>query len=295
VKPFSAIPLLFAFALGPSMSAQPPAAPASKSAYAPLPDIATLLNEVQQHEQQNELAAQDYIYNAAATSTDAHGRVKQADYELFFINGVSLARMIARNGQPLSADEAAKENARVDKAIAAAKERKAKAARRGETTDSNGYTLIPASRLLQLSTFTHVRRETLRGRTCIAFDFTGRRDAKTSSIAEAVLKSVNGTAWIDEQDHQIARITATFPETFRIGWGLVADVSKGSTLTANFAPVRDGVWLPLSIEDSGHARILLFDDVADGSRSIIYSNYRRFGSSVNIVMPVDAQPVAPQP
>jgi hypothetical protein len=269
--------------------AQTPAAAAPVPA--PLPAIPALLHDVELHQQFNERVAQNYIYRSTQTLRDRNGRTRATESEYFTINGVLLRRVLSRDGKPLPPQDAGKEQERVDKAVAKAKARQVKAEDRGKETDSSGETLISASRLLELSTVSNPRRQQLNGRSVIVFDFTGNRSMKTHSIAEGILKSVNGTAWIDEKDRELARITATMPETFRVGWGLIAEISKGSTVTAEFAPVRGEVWLPARLNGQGHACVLLLDDVVDGSLSVQYADYRKFGTSITI-RPLADNPIA---
>ncbi|HEY0306598.1 MAG TPA: hypothetical protein VGB94_00405 [Acidobacteriaceae bacterium] len=295
-KHFFVVSLLF-FAAQSPLRAQtaPPAAGAS------LPTIATLLHDVEIHQKHNEEVAQDYIYNSTVTTRDNKGRTKVEEAEFFYVGGVPIRRVLSRNGKPLPPEDAAKEKERIDKAIAKANARKGKA--NGAETDPAGYKLVTAARLLELSTVSNERRETLHGRSVIAFDFIGRRDVKTHSIAEALLKSISGTAWIDEQDRQLSKITATLPEAFHVGWfGLVANISKGSTATAEFTHVRDEVWLPGDIQGQGNVRVFLVDSLIDGSLNVTHRNYRKFGTSINVRaadetdgMPADGPAALEQP
>jgi len=276
MKLFFAAALLF-FAAPSTLWAQTP--PAATNA--PLPGIPALLHEVEIHQQHNEAVAQDYIYNSTVTTRDYNGHTTVEQAEFFYVGGVPIRRTLTRNGKPLSPQDAAKEKERIDKAIAKAKERRAKA--NGAETDPSGYKLVTAARLLELSTVTNERRALLNGRSVIAFDFTGKHDAKTHSMAESLIKSLNGTAWIDEQDRQLAKITATLPEAFHVGWfGVIANVSKGSTVTAEFTHVRDEVWLPGDVQGQGHVRLFLVDSLIDGSLNVTHSNYRKFGASITI-------------
>jgi len=263
------------------------------AADAPLPPIPALLHQVEINQQHNDEVKQNYIYTAKSTVTDPHGHTKVEVVEYLFAGGVPLRRVLERDGKPLPPEDAAKEKERIDKALAKANERKAKAG--DAETDPAGYKLVTVDRLLQLSTVSNERREMLHGRSMIVFDFTGKRDAKTHSIAESLIKSIDGTAWIDEQDRQLAKITATLPETFRVGWGLVANVSKGSTVTAEMTKVRDEVWLPGAIEGQGHLRLFLVDSLIDGHLSVQAGNYRKFGSTVSIEPAENAAPPASAP
>jgi hypothetical protein len=276
--------------------AQTPVAAASGDA-APLPDISTLLHDVEVHEQANLRAAHDFLYTATRVTTNADGRTHSTEIEFTIVDGIQTHRVVARDGKPLPPDQAAHEEQKAEKEAAKARERRQKAAREGKSTDSMGEPVITAARLLELATVANLHREPFRGRSTIVFSFAGDRKTKTHNIGEEIVTASKGTAWIDERDHELAHLEANLPNGFHIGWGLIAEVSKGSGITADIAPVRDGVWLPTSFTGHGQLRRFLFSKPIDGTFRVTYSNYRRFGSSVTILpgaQPVtDAPPTAP--
>lgn len=262
---------------------------------APLPDIATLLRDVELHQQANQHAAHDYLYKATRTATRTDGKTHTMEIEFVIVNGVQMHRVTARDGKPLSPDDAAREDERANREAAKARERKQKAEREGRSTDQQGEPLIPAARLLELDTVSNLHRELLHGRPTIVFQFHGNRAAKTHGVAEEIIAAAEGTAWIDEQDREMARMEADLPETFRFGWGLVVDIRKGSGITAEFAPVRDGVWLPVGFTGHGQLRRFLFSKPVDGSFSVTYSDYRKFGANVTLRPGAEVEQTTPSP
>ena len=275
----------------PATQAQRMAAPAPD---APLPAIPALLHDVEIHQMRNVIVARNYIVHATQTVHNANGKNTVLEMEFYSINGVMIRHVLSRDGKPLPPEDADKEQKHLEKAVNKANKRKARAERKDQETDSDGGKLVPAARLLELSDISHVRRDTLRGRSVIVFDFTGRRNADSHGIFESILKSVNGTAWIDEQDHELAKIVAVVPENLRIGWGLLANISKGSTVTAENTCVRGEVWLPLRYSGQGSLHKFLFDKVIDGSLSVEYTDYRKFGTSVTIRPATDYSDAAPE-
>src|SRR5271168_4025771 len=98
----------------------------------PLPDIPGLLRVVQTNQKTSEAVAKDYLYRSVVTeeTSDGHGGVKKIhteEYDDFWVEGVEVRRMVKKNGKELSAEEQKKENERIDKEVAKAKERRAKA------------------------------------------------------------------------------------------------------------------------------------------------------------------------
>ena len=59
-----------------------------------------------------------------------------------------------------------------------------------------------------------------------------------------------GTAWIDEQDHVLARVEGHFVNAFKVAGGLVVNIQKDTRFTWEQTKVNDEVWLPARIEGS---------------------------------------------
>ena len=181
----------------------------------PLPDIPTLMRAVEVNQRASEAIEKDYMYRSVQTAeeTDGHGGVKKTEtneYEIFWVNGVPVHRMTKKNGKELSEDEQKKENEHIDKEVAKAKERRAKADEKGADSGPRGEEMVTVSRLLELGSFTNARREQLNGRDTIVVDYTGDPKAKTKNRFEEVIRDMAGTAWVDEQDRMLVKAQGHF-------------------------------------------------------------------------------------
>jgi hypothetical protein len=269
---------------------------------APVPPIGALVLQVEVNEKRAEAAARDYTYHihAERQDLDSNGNPKKTetiDSESVTIEGVRIDRVVARNGKPLTADEIAKENARIDKDVARFKERRAKREERGEETNSRGDEIVTASRILELGTFSNPRRAKFAGRSCIVADYAGDPHARTRNQFESIIRDLVGTVWIDEQDKVLAHAEGHFLNDFKIGGGLVADVKKDSSFETTFTKVNGEVWLPSNISGRGKLRILLFAGF-NGSVHAQFSDYRKFRTASTIqgtngIIGPDGTPVAP--
>jgi hypothetical protein len=280
---------LFARAQEPSAPQIPaPPAPNQQPAPdAPLPAIGPLLQDVERNEKISEAARADYTYriHLEQQELDGSGNPKKTtvtDSDSLTIDGVRIDRVTARNGKPLTPEEAAKENARIDKDVAKAKERRAKSDSQGRPTDSRGDQLMTASRVLELGTFTNPRRVLLDGRPTLVFDYAGDPHAHTEDRFESIVRDLVGTVWIDERDRVLARGEGHFLNDFKVGGGLLADVKKNSSFSFKFAKVNGEVWLPAVIDGQGHIRILLFAGF-NGRLHLETSDYRKFRTTSTIV------------
>ena len=135
---------------------------------APLPDVAALMHQVEEHQRLAEAVQKDYIYRESTRidELDKHGvpkKTESKDYEIFWLNGVNVARLLRVNGKDLTPDEQKKENERIDKQVERAKARRDKADSEGKETDSHGHDEITVSRMLELGAFTNPRRQMVGG------------------------------------------------------------------------------------------------------------------------------------
>jgi len=261
--------------------------PSEVSSARSLPDIATLMHEVEANQRRSEALLKDYIYREVAVGeqNDGHGGVKKTvsrEYDVFWIDGVQVHKMIRKDGKDLSANELKKEDKDIDEQVAKAKEKRVKADAEGRETDSRGEEEVTVSRLLTLGSFTNPRRVTIDGRDTIAVDFTGDPRAKTKGRLEDIIHDLSGTVWIDEQDKQIVRSEGHFAKAYKIGGGLIASVKEGTSFSFEQKKINDEVWLPFRLEAEGAFRALLFVSF-NGHVLTTTSDYRKFKTTSTIL------------
>jgi hypothetical protein len=267
-------------------AAGPPQA-AAADATKPLPPMRDLLLDVERNQRAAEALQKQYTYHVHLEEQDLDGKGNPkkttiTDSESITVEGVRIDRVVAKDGKPLTSDEAKKESERVDKEVAKAKERKQKAEDKGNETTSRGDTIITVSRILELGSFTNPRRVDLNGRPTILADYAGDPNAKTRNAAEGVIRDLVGQVWIDEQDHMLVRGEGHFLNDFKIGGGLVLNIHKGFSFTFSAARINDEVWLPATVDAQGSARLLLVDGI-HGRFHLATSDYRKFHTAGTIV------------
>jgi hypothetical protein len=266
---------------------QGPAVTKTDETNRPLPNVPELLRTVQTNQKTSEAVAKDYLYKSVvrAETLDGHGGIKKSEaeeFDIFWIEGVPVRRMTRKNGKELSAEDQKKESDRIDKEVARAKERRAKAEEKGKETDPRGDELVTVSRLLELGSFTNARREQLNGRDAIAVDFAGDPKAKTKSKFEEVIRDMAGTAWMDEQDRVLVKAQGHFVNNFKVGGGLVVNIQKGTSFLMEQRKINDEVWLPATFEGQGSFRFLLFAGL-NGKVTVVDSDYRKFKATSKIL------------
>lgn len=223
---------------------------------AAIPDIRQLMLQVMDHQKQLEKVRENYTYHSSNSvqEIDSSGKVTKTETEeseVFFINSHRIERTEAKDGKPLNDHDQQKEQERVNKLVE-------KAQKTPPGTPLEGHDEpISITHLLDIMQVTNPRREMFRGRSTIVFDFAGKHDAKTHGLAEDASKKIAGTLWVDEKDHQVARMEAHFTDNFHVGGGILANVQKGSSFYFDQAPVNGEIWFPTQAEGHVEARVLL--------------------------------------
>ncbi|HVV47199.1 MAG TPA: hypothetical protein VHC72_18435 [Bryobacteraceae bacterium] len=221
-----------------------------------IPDVPTLLREVQEHQRKTDAIREDYTFHeiVRTDTLNRDGSVKETkseESEVFFVRGHRILRLLKRDGAELSERERAKEEERVRKEI----DGYAKKPKPTERGRGGGRDHI-VSRMLAVAKTSNPRREIFRGRPTLVFDFEGDPKAKASGMDQNAAKNLAGTIWIDEADRQVARLEVRFYDNFRIG-GFLANVQKGTSMNVDQMPIGDGLWMQTASEDHLAARVVI--------------------------------------
>ncbi len=291
-RPLSAVsPLyrLFCAAILPVFLSIPILASA-QTAPAPIPDVATLLNQVRDHQRQMDAVQENYTFHEANVvhQLNKDGSVKKTEtneYEIFYVNTHEVRRLIKKDGRDLDPDQQKKEQDRVTKYV-----EKAQQTPPGQAP--NGEIVISVSRILAMTNFSSPRRVMLDGRSTIAFDFTGNPHAKAHGIAEEAARHTSGTVWIDEQDREVRRLVAHLDGNVHAGFGLLS-IGKGSNLIFDQKLINNELWLPTggNINLVAHA-IGIFGFRAD--IQVTDNDYRKFHADAQQQPGATVVPSSPQ-
>jgi len=128
--------------------------------------------------------------------------------------------------------------------------------------------------VVAMLTFKMARRDHVNGRDAIVVTFTPRPDGEPQTREGRIAKSFTGSVWVDEIAHEVVRIDATAVEPISFGFGLIARLNEGSTVTLHRQPIENGIWLPTSIRFAGEGRALLLRKLSVDQR-IEWSEYKK--------------------
>jgi hypothetical protein len=235
----------------------------------PLPNGNELVRSMVERQRSFEKALDEYTYDLLTTEAklDDKDSVKEAHlrrYEIFFVKGQPVRRLVEEDGRPLVGAKAENELKRVSKAA-----EKARARKRSEKDEAENEARL--SDILARYDFTALRRELAGGRQAVLVEFRaqpGKRDIKH----ENVLRAVQGRLWIDEDERAVVRAELATNQPIKMVGGLLASISR-IDLDVDFVPV-DEIWLPRRSQSFATGRVLFRG--FRRRRTEEFSNYRRF-------------------
>lgn len=253
----------------------------------PLPDIPKLLAELQSNEDKVEslLDTYSYVQKSSRRELGKDGVLREVGsetYQLSFYKGRRIRRLIEKNGQPLSAKEQADEDKDAAKRVEEIEKEIAKEERKMQSGPPNERTnRVSIAEVLRASRLINPRRERLKGRDVIVFDFEPNPtfDYKNSESMLKFFGKTAGVMWIDEEDKQVARLEAFLADSFNVGGGLVAKLRKGASFALEQERVNDEIWLPSVADINMSIRVLLVRGV-NVNQLVRSYDYRKFATEV---------------
>ena len=259
---------------------------------APLPPIPEVLKRLQDELNTSDKLRRDYLYRSTALfqEFDSKGRLKKSETEVrdnYTVSGVTVSRLLVKNGVPLTPAETKKEDDRIEAEVQKGKDLIAEGHHPGQKDD------ITLSRILELGTLSNERRILRNGRATLLLDYHGNPDAKTHTAFESAFKDLAGTIAVDEQTGGLVHTEGTFTRNYKLAGGLLASVAAGTTFSMDQQLVNGEIWLPKHIDGHGSARLFLLVHM-NGRLSEEFSGYRRFRTT-SVVLPATPEPPATQP
>jgi hypothetical protein len=266
----------------------------------PLPDLTTFLANVRERLQPDEARQSAYMYTETARRTllDGRGRPKSEvvslseSYPGLGPTARRWERPIVRDGKRVSEAELKKLDAeRYKEAEQYARDLKNPAkvremAREREKQQAEAKAAVDDA--FHVLAVTMVRRESVNAVDAIVLAFTPRPNVSASTRSGRALQAFSGTAWIGESDYELIKIEVEAIKLFRVGFGLVASLGKGSRASFERRRVDSDEWLPVRATYDIAGRLMLFKGLRERA-SIEYSDYRKFGVDTSAVVSLPRQ------
>jgi hypothetical protein len=246
----------------------------------PLPDVAVLTRQVREairlgYELQKQFTYREHRRDVKISKL---GKVTVGPVRTFEVfpsrePGKTYKRLIAVDGKPLDPEELARRDAERQRDLARAETEAQRAKRLQEEEAERREREAILNDAIAVFEATLVGRETLEGHPLIVAALKPRVDVPVSTREGRWFKHFEGRAWIDETDHQVARLDMRAANDVSIGWGIIGRVDEGSRFVYSRRKVED-TWLPAEVIFEASGRTLLFRKFQLNAVTT-YSDYRR--------------------
>lgn len=247
-----------------------------------------LLRVVADKDMANDKLLRDYTYTEHEVDhkLDGKGQVKSTESrtsEVMEIDGEQVQRLVAKDGKPLDAKDAAKEDEKIQKIIDKRKnesdeERKKRLEKEEKEREDNRKFVRDVA---DAYNFTLVGTEPVGGRDAWVIAGEPRPGFEPKDKESKFLTKFHGKVWIDKADLQLAKMDVEAIDTVTFGLFL-ARIHKGTRFSYAQTRVNNEVWLPLSLAVKIDARLALLKNF-DHAFEDTYSDYKKFRTSTKIL------------
>src|ERR1051326_6148799 len=220
-----------------------------------LPDLKKLFAEIDANQKVTDKLKENYTGRRATEETqfDGSGKVtklEREEYTFFYLNGEEISTLVGKDDKALGEAEQNMQNNITKKRIEEIQKKQTKKEEKDQ--DEPGIEMF-----LRACQFVNPRHERFRGQDVLVFDFEANPEYKPKNIAEHVVQQLAGVVWVDEKQHEVARLEAYFVKDFRFAGGLLANLQKGTSFVFEQTFVNNEVWLPTYEEAHVGVRVLL--------------------------------------
>ncbi len=118
-------------------------------------------------------------------------------------------------------------------------------------------------------------RERIGGHDTIVLTLDPKPNARPATREGKWLQYFKCRAWVSEADHELVKLDVEAIRSANVGFGLLARMNTGTTMSFTRRLIDNEVWLPARAEYTIRARVLMLKRYLQGG-TIDFSNYRKF-------------------
>ncbi len=232
--------------------------------------------------------ARNYTFLQREVESDLDGADKpkttqNRTWDITMQEGSPYRRLVARNDQPISAEEQKQEADRLQWSI---EERRKETPQQRELRISKWRgreqrRSEPVKELPDAFDFHILREEALNGVATWVIDATPKPGYKPKSTVTSFFPKVTLRLWIDKRDYQCARAEMEIQSTVTFG-GFLVRVAKGGHLMLEQTRVNDEVWLPKRFTMEASARLMLVKGY-HRALDMTFSDYKKFQTDSRVI------------
>ena len=255
----------------------------------PPEQIRELLRRAEEKDIENDKQQRDYTYveRQEARKLDGHGAVKKIESrtsEVLEIYGEPVARLTAKDDKPLPANEAKKEDEKIQKIIDRRKneseaDRRKRVEREEKSREEDRKFVLE---IADAFNFRLIGSEVLAGRDAWVVEGEPRPGYEPKRRDARILSKFKGRVWIDKAEAQWVKLDITAIDTISVGF-VLARIHKGTRVLVELTRVNDEVWLPKLVQLHFDARVALFKSY-DMDVEQTYRDYKKFRTDTKITV-----------
>lgn len=238
------------------------------------PDVQTIIQKSVKANEKDFEAAPYFNYR----EEDRDGSSSKT-YQVYMIEGSPYQRLIAVNGKPLSKEQSAQEEKKLEQERSKRKsesssERKDRIAK-FEKDRHRDHELM--QQLTKAFDFKLAGTRKLQSREVYLLKATPKPGYNPPNMETQVLLGMEGQLWIDTQTYQWVKVTAKVIRPVSIE-GFLAQVQPGTRFELEKMPVGNGIWQPKHFSMKSHSKVLfLFNRRSQADET--YFDYQRIAGS----------------
>lgn len=250
-----------------------------------LPPLDTFLEQAKARLRSDDRLLNDFTFKQTVTERerDKKGVVKKTTVKVFEVfpgEDIGYERLISENGTPTSPQVLAREDEKHRKKVeefVRERQRESPAARDKRLAKERKARDEEQRRIDELFGIMDGRltgRDYVGPQQTLVLAFSPRRNAKTTTTAGRVFKSIEGRAWFTADDYQLVKVEMRVIDTIGFGLGLFARLHKDTTAKFERRLVAPEAWLPARYQFRGSGRIMLLKGVRVDTE-VEFSDYRK--------------------
>jgi hypothetical protein len=255
----------------------------------PLPDLQAFLAQARTRLQTDNERQRSYIYveTQRRMKLDEAGRAKSESvkvvesYPALPGEDERWERVLEENGRRKTEAELARQDAERRRAAEAVAKRLASPSTAGRAKATRDYergrreALDRIDDIFVVYDIRMLGRERIDGHDTIALALEPRPKSKPATREGKWMQYFRSRAWVSEGDYELVRLSVEAIRNANIGFGMLARMNTGTTMTFTRRFVNGEVWLPQRAEYTIRARVLMLKRYREGG-TIDFSNYRKF-------------------
>jgi len=195
----------------------------------------------------------------------------------------SLERLVELNGQPLTEEQRAQEEARLDRYAASPEQQRKRHQNQAEDRERAKKMLraIPDAFLFEFDGVEH----TPNGK-AMRLNFYPNPAYHAPSRELKVYNALTGRLLLNHQDARIEKIEGVLQHDVNFGWGLLGHLDRGGSFMVENLRIAPGHWETRTMELNFAGRVLFFKSMAMKEHEY-NSNFRRVPDNLTLVQALD--------